>query len=137
LIGIVLSIALASMHFGAKIPVTQRGTQCPTAAVQQVREIKIVEGCCGKKVEEIQVRKPKEGEPGFKQCRCAEKKVADHEEEKTATESNKPISVAVLSDSSSTTTYEALDMPFVKLTLHVGDQTPPTSPPITPPPQLV
>jgi hypothetical protein len=137
LIGIILSIALASMHLGVRMPVTQRGIQCPTATVQQITEVKLVKDCCGKLVPQSTVRKPREGEPGFKQCRCAEKKAADHGEEKTATESYKPILVAVLSSWSSTTSFEAIDMPLVKLTLNVGDQAPPTSPPVTPPPQLV
>ena len=118
------------------MPVTQRGIQCPTATVQQVTEVKLVKDCCGKLVPKVQVRKPKEGEPEFKQCRCAEKKAADHENEKTATESYKPISVAVLSNSVSMVPFEAIDLPFAKLALHVGEQAPPTSPPLTPPPQL-
>ena len=136
LIGILLSIALASMHIGVKMPVTQRGIQCPTATVQQITEAKLVKNCCGVWVSQTTLRKPREGEPGFKQCRCAEKKAVDHEEEKMATESNKPISVAILTETFSASFLEAFDVPFVKLTLKPKDQTTPTNPPITPPPQI-
>jgi hypothetical protein len=137
LIGIVLSIALASMQFGAKMPVTQRGIQCPTAAIQEITEVKLVKNCCGKLVPQTTVRKPREGEAGFKQCRCAEKKAVDHEEEKTATEPTKPVSVAMISTSDLVMIPSALEIPHVEVVLVVADQVPPTSPPLTPPPQLV
>jgi len=137
LIGIILSIALVSMHLAERTPVTQRGIQCPTAEVQLITDVILEKDCCGTLVQKVQVRKPKEGEPEFKQCRCAEKKAADKEEEKTVTKSYKPISVAVLSDLKSITSFGVIDVPFVKPTLNVGVQTPPTSPPPIPPPQLI
>ena len=137
LIGIILSIALVSMHLAERMPVTQRGIQCPTAEVQQITEVKLAKDCCGKLVQKVQVRKPKEGEPEFKQCRCAEKKAADKEAGKTVTKSYKPITIAVLSGLLSMTSFEAIDMPFGILTLNVGVQTPPTISPLTPPPQFI
>lgn len=50
---------------------TARGVQCPTAAVQTVAVAK--RDCCGRLVG-YEVRKPTEGEKGFKQCRCQEKR---------------------------------------------------------------
>ena len=125
------------MHLGVRMPVTQRGIQCPTAAVQKITEVKLVKDCCGKLVPKVLARSPQEGEPDFKQCRCAEKKSIQHEEEKTPTASSKPISLAALSNSPSMVPFQTLDILFEKLTFHVVDQTPPTSPPPTPPPKLV
>lgn len=48
---------------------TPSGVHCPTAPIQAVKVVG--KSCCA-----VEVRKPKLGEKGFQQCRCAEKSVA-------------------------------------------------------------
>ncbi|ODU52059.1 MAG: hypothetical protein BGO01_00310 [Armatimonadetes bacterium 55-13] len=55
-------------------PRTREGLQCPTAVVQTVKEPVY---CCGEVVGYTE-RAPQPGESSFVQCRCAEKKAADH-----------------------------------------------------------
>lgn len=55
---------------------TPLGTQCPTAPVQTVQVT--VKDCCGK-VLRVLDEAPKPGSQFFVQCRCAEKKSAQHE----------------------------------------------------------
>jgi len=54
---------------------TPQGQQCPTATVQVITVA--VKNCCGKVIGYAQ-RAPKPGEATFVQCRCAEKRAADH-----------------------------------------------------------
>ena len=58
-----------SLALGA--PITPKGVQCPTATVQTILVAKL--DCC-KRIVGYEVRKIKEGERGFKQCQCAEKR---------------------------------------------------------------
>ena len=51
------------------------GTHCPTAPVQSVTR---TSACCGK-VLAIESHKPRPGENGFVQCRCAEKRSTQHQ----------------------------------------------------------
>lgn len=53
---------------------TPNGVQCPTAPVQTVVETL---SCCGKTVGYAQ-RPVRPGDKGFVQCRCAEKRAAQH-----------------------------------------------------------
>jgi len=55
---------------------TPYGIQCPTAAVQTVRIA--VKDCCGRVVG-YRAEAPKPGSKSFVQCRCAEKKNAEHQ----------------------------------------------------------
>ncbi|MFI5386049.1 MAG: hypothetical protein ACHQ50_08005 [Fimbriimonadales bacterium] len=57
------------------LPLTPDGVQCPTAPVQTITDA--VRDCCGKLVG-YSIRAPQPGDPGFVQCRCAEKKSAQH-----------------------------------------------------------
>lgn len=112
LIALVVSVALASMNLGVQAPVTQRGIQCPTAAVQTVKVTTLEKSCCGKLVAKTEVRKPKEGEAGFKQCRCAERKASEHEQQKQASENSKPVSVAMLAMPEGLSFFPKLVIPF-------------------------
>lgn len=59
---------------------TPRGTQCPTAPVQQIQVSSPVVPQDGFPSSTAMVRPPIEGEPGFVQCHCAEKKAATQQE---------------------------------------------------------
>ena len=89
---------------------TALGQQCPTAAVQLVTVA--VKDCCGKVVGYAE-RAPKPGEALFVQCRCAEKKAAEHQAVTspklhllpgTATDAPQP---QALADTSANPTYRA------------------------------
>jgi len=56
-----------------------QGTQCPTAAVQQITKKEWVKNCCGHWELKSVTRAPRAGDAEFTQCRCAEKK-AGHDE---------------------------------------------------------
>lgn len=75
LLALVLTALLVWCSVSRAATVTPRGVQCPTAAVQTVLVAK--RDCCDRIVG-YEVRKPKEGEKGFLQCQCAEKKAAQH-----------------------------------------------------------
>ena len=137
LLVLMVSVALATMNFGANAPVTPRGIQCPTAPIQQVLETKYVKNCCGELVAQTTVRKPHEGEASFKQCRCAEKKAADHQDEKQATESVKPIPLAALSESLADLHFEPIQMPLESPVYVPIDRKTPVFAPPTPPPQFI
>ena len=81
-----LSLAVVLLTCNPSLPVTPRGVQCPTAAVQTVVETKFVRNCCGKLVAVESERAPREGEAAFKQCRCAEKKAAEKQEQAKSSE---------------------------------------------------
>lgn len=74
-LALVLTALLLWCSVSRAATATPRGVQCPTAAVQTVVFAK--RDCCGKLVG-YEARKPKEGEKGFLQCRCAEKKSVPH-----------------------------------------------------------
>lgn len=137
LLVLMVSVALATMNFGASAPVTPRGVQCPTAPIQQVVETKYVKNCCGELVAQTTVRKPHEGEAEFKQCRCAEKKAADHQDEKQATESVKPIPLAAMSESLADLHFEPLQLPLESPVYVPVDRKTPVFAPPTPPPQFI
>lgn len=82
----VLAFAIAALGSFGFAPSTPQGKQCPTAAVQEVVEVKYVKTCCGKVVPVKFKRAPREGEAGFKQCQCAEKKAADKDDQARAAE---------------------------------------------------
>ena len=75
ILALVMSALLLWCAVSRAATVTARGVQCPTAVVQTAVFAK--RNCCGKVVG-YEVRKPKEGERGFLQCRCAERKSAQH-----------------------------------------------------------
>lgn len=75
ILALVLTALLLWCSVSRAATVTPRGVQCPTAAVQEILVAK--RDCCDRIVG-YEVRKPREGEKGFKQCQCAEKKVAQH-----------------------------------------------------------
>ncbi|GEM_PF-1499898 len=75
ILALVLTALLLWCSVSRAATVTPRGVQCPTATVQSVVVAK--RDCCDRIVG-YEVRKPKEGEQGFLQCRCAEKKAAPH-----------------------------------------------------------
>lgn len=131
---LLLAVAIATANFGVKLPITPRGIQCPTATVQQVVEVVREKNCCGELVAKTVVRKPREGEAEFKQCRCAESKAANHEQDKDSTTGSvKPIMVAfVQSDSQEIDwghklclTVEVAHRPLSKLPLIFEPPTPP------------
>lgn len=76
----ILAILFALWLFGCTAfqfhPRTAAGVQCPTAAVQTIQVA--VRTCCGKIVG-YRAQAPKPGQREFVQCRCAEKKSAEHE----------------------------------------------------------
>lgn len=108
LIASVLGVAITSLNFGSSLPVTKRGVQCPTAAIQTVVEVEHEKNCCGELVAKTIVREPREGEVGFKQCCCAEKKAADHKVEKQTTSVSKPTLVCALGDKFPNQSYEPI-----------------------------
>lgn len=75
----ILAILLTLWLFGCTAfqfhPQTAVGVQCPTATVQTVRVA--VKNCCGKIVG-YRDQAPKPGQREFVQCRCAEKRSAEH-----------------------------------------------------------
>lgn len=75
LLALVLTVLLCWTSVSRAATVTPRGVQCPTAAVQ---EIVVAKRDCCNRIVGVEVRKPREGEKGFVQCRCAEKKSAQH-----------------------------------------------------------
>lgn len=77
-------------------PITPKGRQCPTAPVQVVTEVTYEKDCCGKLVTRSIQRKPRDGELGFVQCRCAEKKAAETQQKTESSESSRFSLVAVL-----------------------------------------
>ena len=68
-------------------PVTKAGTQCPTAPLQVITVTEIQKDCCGHSILVAVTRKPKLGEAGFRQCRCAEKQAAQTVEDRSPTKS--------------------------------------------------
>ena len=71
LVATILSASLATVSSFAGMPCTPAGIQCPTATVQTVTVD--VYDCCGHVIGHL-TRAPRQGEKGFVQCRCAEKK---------------------------------------------------------------
>lgn len=63
-------------------PRTRIGLQCPTAPIQTITITHIDKDCCGHPIEVTERRAPRPGEPGFKQCACAEKKAAQTAEDR-------------------------------------------------------
>lgn len=82
LLALVLTALLVWCAVSRAATVTPRGVQCPTAAVQTAVFAK--RDCCGKVVG-YEARAPREGEKGFLQCRCAEKKAQQHGAAETTT----------------------------------------------------
>jgi hypothetical protein len=77
---VILQVGLMMVASSSSFVVpTKIGVHCPTAKVQFVQEIVANNKCCPPKVI---VRAPRIGEPGFKQCLCAEKKASKQEAEK-------------------------------------------------------
>lgn len=76
-----LAYAMLLLVFPFNIPVTARGIQCPTAAIQKVSVVTLERTPCGCLVKRVTERAPREGEKGFKQCRCAEKKAAEKQDQ--------------------------------------------------------
>ncbi|HTQ09712.1 MAG TPA: hypothetical protein VMI31_06535 [Fimbriimonadaceae bacterium] len=66
----VLALAVGLVSITSGFPLTPAGVQCPTAPIQRI-EAPVT--CCGRVVG-YEMRAPKPGEPGFVQCRCAEKR---------------------------------------------------------------
>ena|SRR5579862_4992475 len=67
---IVLAFLVGLCSATSMFPLTPDGVQCPTAPIQTIA---VPVSCCGKVIG-YQQRAPKPGEPGFVQCRCAEKR---------------------------------------------------------------
>lgn len=135
LVSIVLSLALLLTNTSTFLSQTPRGIQCPTATVQQVTEVTYVKDCCGKLVAVTKVRKPKEGEAGFKQCRCAEKKSAEKQEEAKSTETRPSVIMLPANSASVTLRLPLFNSSAIEsLWAQVQRETPTFSPP-TPPPQ--
>lgn len=82
----VLACAVALLGCYGFAPSTPRGKQCPTAAVQEVTDVKYVKTCCGKLVAVKFKRAPREGEAGYKQCQCAEKKASEKDDQTKSAE---------------------------------------------------
>lgn len=68
-----LMLGFVSLNFN--LEVTPEGTQCPIAAVQAIAVPTRI--CCG--AASVTTRKPKPGDKDFVQCRCAEKRSAQHQ----------------------------------------------------------
>ena len=85
-LGIFLAVLLIFCSPSGFSPRTPRGLQCPTAPVQTIRDVTMVK-CCGKLVAKTTFRKPHEGEVGFKQCLCAERKNAEAQQKALGSES--------------------------------------------------
>lgn len=92
-LGVILAIALGLCSILSSAPNTPKGVQCPTAPIQSVAQIIFMKDCCGKLLPRTIFRKPREGEAGFLQCLCAEKKAADAHQK---TESNEASRFALL-----------------------------------------
>jgi hypothetical protein len=75
--GAMLAAILALCSVLQLTPVTPKGVQCPTAAVQSIIDIVYVKNYSGEMVAQTIQRKPREGDASFLQCRCAEKKAAE------------------------------------------------------------
>jgi hypothetical protein len=119
-------------------PHTARGVQCPTATVQTVTEVSLVRNCCGKLVAKTIQRKPREGEPGFKQCRCAEKKAADAQQKSEASESSRPaLAIAILNPLFQFQAVSILPAAIQAHTYLFSSSFSPAFAPPTPPPQLI
>jgi len=86
LVAWVLAFAIAVLGCFGFAPSTPRGLQCPTASVQEVTVVEYVKTCCGKLVPVTVKRAPREGEAGFKQCQCSEKKAADKDDQAKSAE---------------------------------------------------
>jgi hypothetical protein len=74
-LSILLAVLLVAWVGFQHFPCTPDGVQCPTAPVQTV--LKPLKAQCGCIVG-FKAVKPKPGDKGFVQCRCAEKKSAEH-----------------------------------------------------------
>lgn len=76
LISVLASIVFLLNSILVVMPRTAVGVHCPTAPQQSVLRTSWTKDCCGHLVSVTVLRKPTLGEPGFKQCRCAEKKAS-------------------------------------------------------------
>ena len=131
------TILIASTSF-TWLPQTPKGVQCPTAAVQVVTAVAYVRDCCGKLVAKTFQHTPREGEPGFKQCRCAEKKAAEHQQKTDSVHSSRStLIVAVLNPRLEFRGWALLQLePQAHFYTPLSHALPAFAPP-TPPPQLV
>jgi len=68
---LLLALLFAWMTSLSSFAVTPEGVQCPTAAIQEIRSP--VKDCCDHIVGFL-THKPRPGDKGFMQCRCAEKR---------------------------------------------------------------
>lgn len=132
----ILSVALILLTspFGTRL--TPRGVQCPTAPVQQVVEVVQTRDAHGHLVGMTIVRKPQEGEAGFKQCRCAEKKSAPRDTQANSAESK---FVPILAFAELVRIDPPVATPEVgskRPTFVIAEPDAPHSPP-TPPPQRI
>lgn len=108
---IAFAIALLFCSFPQMTP---RGVQCPTAPVQHIVDTVSVLNCCGKLEIRTVVRQPKEGELGFKQCFCAERKSADAQTALPSTDS-KVVPTADLPSALWTQRWKPLWIPRVSI----------------------
>lgn len=135
--GSFLSLIVAFITCFTWTPATPRGVQCPTAPVQKVVSIEYVRNCCGKLVPKETVRAPREGEPEFKQCRCAEKKSAEKQEESKSAEPRPQLVFDVrISDHSEFGHFIVIAAAPIEVPIDSGCPAPIFSPP-TPPPQVI
>lgn len=93
--GVVLAVVFALCSVLYVVPVTPKGIQCPTAPVQSVTEVVASKDSTGKVVEQSIKRMPREGEKGFLQCRCAEKRAAEGQDRKESNESKRFCFIAI------------------------------------------
>ena len=78
---LILGLILSQARFGSVE--TAKGVQCPTATVQTIKVVTYERTPCGCLVKKVTERAPRQGEAGFLQCRCAEKKDAQQETART------------------------------------------------------
>jgi hypothetical protein len=71
-----LCLILFFLAAASHLTSTPMGVHCPTAKAQTVTEMVQTVDCCGRPVTLQVERKLQPGEKGFKQCRCAEKKAS-------------------------------------------------------------
>ena len=132
----ILAFAVAMLTCILSMPVTPRGVQCPTAAIQKIQVVSYEHLPCGCIVKKVTERAPHEGEAGFKQCRCAERKAADKQEQSASAESKPILTMACGPIVKICFTGSCLMRLWVCTAYATSTRTAPTFSPATPPPQL-
>lgn len=132
----ILTFAIVLFTCAFNVPVTPRGVQCPTAAIQTIQVLSLKRSPCGCLVKVVEERAPREGEAGFKQCRCAERKAVERQEKATSTNSKPAVTLGFDQIALSYHGGGNLPEPLVCPAYRAETLSSPTFSPPTPPPQL-